>query len=381
MGAPGTASYASATRGVRVSLTDPSLNTGDAAGDRFINIGNLTGSHLADRLTGDAGANRIDANGGHDRLVGGDGDDILVVYDDTLSAAGGDGIDTLHLAAGTDRAVGPKAFTGWELAEVDGDARVSFAQLGTAVTVVSTSVEGSAGEIVGTRYGDTITSGIGSDSLTGGAGNDTIILNSADVEKVLGGNGFDTLVLNAAGESYRFDPSVLSGIETIRVGAGVGVDLSGLSTGVTVIAADGATVIGTAAADVITTGATDDVVRGGGGADRMTGGAGSDTFAWATLAEMGGSGRTNRVLDFSAAAGDRLDLSAIDADATAPGHQSFSFVGTDAFTGADDRYEVRVVAVSGGNQRVEFDINHDKVADASFLVHADAPLVASDFVL
>ena len=47
-----TADYSSADAGVRASLTTPSTNTGDAAGDSFIDIENLTGSEFDDILVG-----------------------------------------------------------------------------------------------------------------------------------------------------------------------------------------------------------------------------------------------------------------------------------------------------------------------------------------
>jgi Ca2+-binding RTX toxin-like protein len=72
-----TASYLNATSAVRVSLTSPATNTGDAAGDTFDSIENLEGSEYNDELTGD----------GHDNiLMGAPGDDVLhgMAGNDTL---------------------------------------------------------------------------------------------------------------------------------------------------------------------------------------------------------------------------------------------------------------------------------------------------------
>ena len=52
-----TADYSSADASVRASLTTPSGNLGDAAGDSFIDIENLTGSEFDDILVGDTGNN------------------------------------------------------------------------------------------------------------------------------------------------------------------------------------------------------------------------------------------------------------------------------------------------------------------------------------
>ncbi|MBB4232305.1 serralysin, partial [Rhizobium mongolense] len=53
-----TASYGTATAGLKVSLLNSSGNTGDAAGDTYSEIENLAGSTFADTLYGNAGANR-----------------------------------------------------------------------------------------------------------------------------------------------------------------------------------------------------------------------------------------------------------------------------------------------------------------------------------
>jgi Ca2+-binding RTX toxin-like protein len=72
-----TASYASSDKGVTVSLANPDLNTGDAKGDTFSSIENLTGTGRKDVLTGDAGDNVLRGSEGADQLVGGKGADEL----------------------------------------------------------------------------------------------------------------------------------------------------------------------------------------------------------------------------------------------------------------------------------------------------------------
>lgn len=73
-----TVSYADAKAGVTASLTSPVRNTGDAKGDTYVSIENLTGSAKADTLTGNALANTLTGAGGNDRLDGGLGRDSLI---------------------------------------------------------------------------------------------------------------------------------------------------------------------------------------------------------------------------------------------------------------------------------------------------------------
>ncbi|MFC3175502.1 VCBS domain-containing protein [Novosphingobium bradum] len=73
-----TASYASATGAVTVSLAVTGLqSTGGAGKDTLVGIENLTGSASADSLTGSAGANVIGGGAGDDRITGGLGADLL----------------------------------------------------------------------------------------------------------------------------------------------------------------------------------------------------------------------------------------------------------------------------------------------------------------
>lgn len=78
-------SYAASTSGVTVSLTTSAGSTGDAAGDTFVNVEDITGSNYADTITGDGGDNVLAGLAGNDRLIGGGGYDLLF---------GGEGTDT-----------------------------------------------------------------------------------------------------------------------------------------------------------------------------------------------------------------------------------------------------------------------------------------------
>ncbi len=125
--------------------------------------------------------------------------------------------------------------------------------------------------------------------------------------------------------------------------------------------------------------AGDDVLTGGRGADQLEGGDGADRFRYAAAGDstVATAGR-DTISDFSAAEGDRLDLTALDANPARSGDQRFDFIGTRAFDGKDG--QVRWEA-SGGDVRVEADIDGDGDADLAILVTGIGSLAAGDFVL
>jgi serralysin len=92
-----TVTYATAAAGVRADLYNAAVNTGEAYGDTYSGIENLTGSEYADDLRGDGGANAIKGGAGNDLLFGRGGNDVL---------NGGLGDDTLYGQAGQDKLLG-----------------------------------------------------------------------------------------------------------------------------------------------------------------------------------------------------------------------------------------------------------------------------------
>jgi serralysin len=96
-----TASYFGATAGVVVSLANPAINSGDAAGDSFNSIENLSGAGFGDTLTGNSGANVITGGAGNDVLTGGAGGDIFVFSAALDAAANVDTIVDFSAAAET----------------------------------------------------------------------------------------------------------------------------------------------------------------------------------------------------------------------------------------------------------------------------------------
>lgn len=90
--------------------------------------------------------------------------------------------------------------------------------------------------------------------------------------------------------------------------------------------------LGLGGADTLEGGAGNDTLTGGQGADRLFGGQGRDVFDFNAASDSGAAGR-DRITRFDGAggaAGDRIDLQGIDADATLAGDQAFVLAATGA---------------------------------------------------
>ena len=88
----------------------------------------------------------------------------------------------------------------------------------------------------------------------------------------------------------------------------------------------------------------------------MYGGEGNDTFIFRDITDSGiGAGQRDRIMDW--AAGDKIDLSFIDADGnTNNGNQAFEFIGGDGFTGAG---QVRYVQDGNGHTIIQVNADSD----------------------
>jgi Ca2+-binding RTX toxin-like protein len=223
----------------------------------------------------------------------------------------------------------------------------------------------------GRNANDLLAGGASNDSLYGEAGTDTLQGGNGN-DNLIGGDGADTLDGGVGTDAANYAESLAAVTVNLAAGGSVepGAGTGGAAAGDTLLSVE--SVVGSAASDTITgyTGANG--LWGMDGNDVLTGGGGADAFLYNTIADssVAGSGRDS-INDFSHAEGDKIDLSAIDADGNAGN-------GDTAFTGAG--HELRVVAVTGG-QMVLADVNGDKVADMQINVVSAAALVSGDFVL
>ena len=104
-----------------------------------------------------------------------------------------------------------------------------------------------------------------------------------------------------------------------------------------------------------------DVLEGREGADILIGGAGADRFVFSDVEDStGAAGATDRIIGFSRSEGDRIDLSAIDANTALAGNQAFTFIGATAFSGVAGQLRAQRV---GTQTVITADIDGDGVAD------------------
>ena len=249
----------------------------------------------------------------------------------------------------------------------------------------------------GVAGGFTIANGVVIENASGGSGDDKIIGNAA-ANQLKGGGGNDEISGNNGadkilGKGGNDDLSGGGGRDNIRGGTGhdeinggrsadvliggTGVDvLNGGSGSDTVRGGRGDDIVnGGSGRDTLLGGTKNDVLNGGGGRDVLTGGSGADSFVFSSLSHSRNN-NVDTITDFSRGS-DSIDLSALDANSTRGGNQSFDFIGTAGFSSAGqvriarDGRDLIVQADVDGDGRVDFEINVDDLGWMS----------ASDFIL
>ncbi|URK88113.1 CAP domain-containing protein [Rhizobium sp. RCAM05350] len=306
-----------AKTGTAIFLTGVAYN--DASGDDFYSVGEGR-SGVAINVSGTAGSTQ--AAGG---------------YQIKTSA----GIRDITFGTGS-TAVKVKATILSENAKidlVDGKTVESSVSIELVSGVTSAKLLGlNALTLKGAAAAETLYGNAGANALFGGGGNDTLqgkdgndtLVGSTGADKLDGGAGTDAasyagsskgVVANlatpgqntndAAGDSY----TAIEGL----AGSSYADKLYGNSY------ANG--LLGGSGDDVLSAGSGNDRLYGALGADDLTGGLGGDAFIFKALSDstVASTGR-DTIFDFSGAAGDRIDFSAIDASTNSTGNQGFSYI-------------------------------------------------------
>ena len=147
--------YIESTASIWADLLHTSLNTGDAAGDRYDSIENLIGSGFNDTLVG---------SNGNNELYGGEGTD--------------------------------GAYYSGDSAAVHADLQNSASNTGTAAGDTYNSIE----NLIGTSFDDTLSGDSNVNELWGGIGTDTLT-GRGGADRLYGGSGSDHFQYNSANET------------------------------------------------------------------------------------------------------------------------------------------------------------------------------------
>lgn len=276
----------------------------------------------------------------------------------------------------------------------------------------------------GTAFDDTINGKAGTDILYGNAGND--ILNGGgggqfDGDQMFGGTGDDLYYVDSTRDAVKENlgegqDKVISNILAYTLTANVedleltGTAVTGTGNGLAnQIVGNGLanTLNGVGGNDSLMGNAGNDTIYGGAGGDQMSGGTGADTFVYKATSDsqasvgpslpngalgapvLGVGANTDVIYDLSVSEGDRIDVSAIDANTRKAGNDDFVLV--DTFTRVAGQMTVKtfggldmkaadgaLLAGRATGYILEGDTNGDGVADFTVLFNTDAPLSLND---
>src|SRR5205085_798948 len=293
------------------------------------------GNSGANTLTGGIGNDTLNGGLGADTLVGGIGNDTYQIDgSDILVEAAGEGTDIVQ--AGFNYTL----LDNFEVLTLTGTGNIN----GTGNSAAN-SLNGNAGNNI-------LDGGAGADQMFGGLGNDIYVVDNASDKAV--------------------ETSALGGVDQVK--SSVSFVLGGNVENLLLTGSAAVNGYGNALDNVITGNGANNSLAGSLGADMLNGGAGTDSYLYTSTADST-SAAMDHILTFTA--GEKIDLSGVDASTTAAGNNAFSFVGTAAFSNTAG--ELRAYQ-SGSEWFVEADTDGDGAANLVISVASDHALAAGDFV-
>jgi Ca2+-binding RTX toxin-like protein len=289
----------------------------------FVGTGNFTGTGnaLNNVITGGIGNDTLNGGAGIDTLIGGLGNDTYTVDNlaDVITELSGEGTDTVN--ASISYTLG---------AEVENLTLTGAGAINGTGNTLANVITGNTGANVLTSVANTLTGTY--DTLVGGAGNDTYVVDDANVVITeTAGNGTDTVQTSVL-TTYTLTAANVENLTYTGVGNFTGTGSATANTLTGNIGSD--TLYGGAGNDTLFGGAGNDRLSGGAGVDSITGGTGNDTFVFLAGDSSPTAGQHDRIVDFTIGT-DLIDLSSFG---------GLTFVGSNAFTAVN---QVRVTTLAG----------------------------------
>ena len=301
-------------------------------------------SPAATPKVGTAQADVMLGTDGKDDMVAHAGDDVIVGAGEADTILGGDGSDFINAGDGRDIVFGG---SGDDTAFGGADSDLIYGDAGND-------------RIFGDTGDDVLTGGAGDDTVFGGSGNDLFVAEGGDGNDVYfgdeatGGSGNDTIDYSA-------------------VGAAMTVDLGAGGHGSATSSQSGSDTLWNI--ENVVTGAGADTLIANTSVNSLSGGAGNDVFKFGSTAAADG----DTIVGFQA--GDRLDLSGIDANGGSAGNQAFSLVTGAALSGAGKLIVTHETRADGDYTVVQGSVDGDNDAEFRINIAGTHNLTATDFNL
>ncbi len=297
----------------------------------------ITGSAQRETINGLDGADILNGGGGIDTINGGAGNDTIIISGSGALIDGGADTDTLQQTSGS--------FT-----------------IGSVSSIEAIFLGGGANMFLTAAQ---FATGLASNSSLNGTG--TITIDMAPGDKVLASG-----MTAEAGSAINFVINGSTGVDVIK---------ANINATNTIFGGDSTDQIrGGSRVDTINGGTGNDKILGFGGADILTGGTGADKFRYLFSTDAGTGVNADTITDFVSGS-DQFDFRLLDPNPVTPGVQTFTFLGTLAFS-ANGSAQIRYTDL-GADLRVQVDLDGNGTSDMEILLTGAGAgvLLPSDFLL